>query len=119
MAKSNIMISDFSGIVFDYIFLFNNPLLYVTSEFDTRPYDFDDVNETPWQFSILDKIGKQLNEENFPQIKEIITSASEDEQLKINRDKAKDEAWMFRGHSAEHVVDFLKSKIITSTIEQE
>ena len=119
MARSNIMISDFSGIIFDYVFLFDNPLLYVDTDFDMRPYDFDDVPDTPWEFTTLEKIGRKITKDDFSQIKEIITSTAQDETLKKNRDTVKDEAWFYQGHSAEHVVDFLENKLKQLNVSKE
>lgn len=107
MSKSNIMISDFSGIIFDYSFLFDNSLLYVDSEFDKRPYDMDDVPMEAWQFETLKKIGIRVGEENFADIKTIIDNASSSSELKANREKAKAEAWANIGTSSKHIVDFL------------
>ncbi|GMO18290.1 MAG: CDP-glycerol glycerophosphotransferase family protein [Termitinemataceae bacterium] len=37
LSKSDIMISDFSGIIYDYIFLFDKPVIYVNNQIDLRP----------------------------------------------------------------------------------
>ena len=111
MSKSNIMISDFSGIIFDYAFLFDNPLLYVDSVFDARPYDLDDVPDKPWQFDTVEKIGIQIQEKDFTDIKTIIQNASGSSELKKNREEAKAQAWFNIGTSAKAVVDFLQSKV--------
>lgn len=111
MSKSNVMISDFSGIIFDYSFLFDNPLLYVETEFDKRPYDMDDVEDEAWQFETLKKIGIKIDENNLDNIKEVIQNATSNESLKAARAKAKEEAWFNIGSSAQKVVDFLVSKI--------
>ena len=39
LSKADIMISDFSSVIFDYCFLFDKPFLYCNNEFDHRPYD--------------------------------------------------------------------------------
>jgi hypothetical protein len=55
------MISDFSGIVYDYAFLYDKPVMFVKQGFDLRPYDADDLGENAinelWQFKTLEKIG--------------------------------------------------------------
>ena len=91
--------------------------MYVDTEFDMRPYDFDDVPDTPWEFTTLEKIGRKITKEDFADIKNIITSTTQDQTLKANRDKVKDEAWFYRGHSAEHVIDFLQQKVNSITNE--
>ena len=110
MSKSDIMISDFSGIIFDYVFLFNNPLLFVDVNFDKTPYDLDDLPHEAWQFETLNKIGVQIKEEDFSNIKNIIENSVSSEQLINNRQIAKSEAWMFQGEAAIKTVDFLLSK---------
>ena len=111
LSKADIMISDFSGIVFDYSFLFNKPLLFVAQGFDMRPYDADDLGEDAaeklWQFRTLKEIGIELKEEDFPKIGEIIQSASESRELLAARQKAKDTAWQFNGEAGKRIVDFL------------
>ena len=79
----------------------------------------DDVPQKPWQFEKLEKFGIKIEEKDFPDIKTIIQNASDSKELKDARAAAKDEAWFYRGHSAEHVVDFLKSKITTTTTDKE
>ncbi|MBN2860886.1 MAG: CDP-glycerol glycerophosphotransferase family protein, partial [Sphaerochaetaceae bacterium] len=101
--RADIMISDFSGVIFDYAFLFDRPFLYVNAEFDQRPYDMYDVERDPWQFRILPQIGRELKAESFPYIKEILLTALEDTLLKDNRDKARETAWQCRGQSGKLV----------------
>ena len=111
MAKSNVMISDFSGIIYDYAFLFNNPILYVDVNFDKTPYDLDDLPNEGWLFTALDDIGIKLLQSDFPSIKEIVEKTVFDEKLIENRLKSKDTAWMFRGESSIRVVDYLTKKL--------
>jgi len=107
LSQADIMISDFSGVIFDYCFLFDKPFLYCNNEFDHRPYDSGDLKETPWKFSVLKEIGVELNSAGFANIKEIISDACKSETLKENRLKAKDTAWQNRGHAGKAVYDFL------------
>ena len=116
MAKSDIMISDFSGIIYDYTFLFNKPVIYVNQGFDMRPYDADDLcTESAnklWQFRTLNEIGVELREEEFNFIGNIIKSISDNETLLIAREKAKNEAWQNRGEAGKLIVDFMISQHI-------
>lgn len=116
LAKADIMISDFSGIIFDYCFLFDKPFLYCNNEFDHRMYDSGDLKNLPWKFKILKEIGIELTYEKFENIKEIILQAVKSSALKENRNKARDTAWQNRGGAGESVYLFLTSvyKNITS-----
>ena len=115
LSRSNIMISDFSGVVFDYSFLLDRPFLYVNSDFDDRPYDAGDLEEKPWKVRILPEIGIELKEADFSNLKQILTNTSSDSVLSKNRQKAKDIAWQYRGESGKRVVDYLvrKQKALT------
>ncbi len=110
MQKSDIMISDFSGIIFDYIFLYDKPVIYVTQDFDLRPYDADDLHHEIWQFETLKKIGIELKEKDFPSIKKIIEVTADNENLRKARRQAKNEAWQYQGEGSKNAVDFLVKK---------
>ncbi|MDR1363894.1 MAG: CDP-glycerol glycerophosphotransferase family protein [Spirochaetaceae bacterium] len=117
LSKADIMISDFSGIIFDYVFLFDKPVLYVNHKIDMRLYDADDLLEDAdgcydsldriWQFRTLKEIGIELLDNFFDSIGEIIKNASDSAGLKAARHKAKDEAWQHRGMAGELTADFM------------
>lgn len=113
MKKSDIMISDFSGIIYDYTFLCDKPVMYVNAQLDLMPYDAYDLPENGkhiWQFDTLSKIGIELKEEQFNNIKEVIQSASDSKELEELRHQAKAQAWMNEGAAGKAVVDFMISK---------
>ena len=110
LSRANIMISDFSGVIFDYTFLFDRPFLYVHTDFDDRPYDAGDIEEEPWKFRVLPEIGIELKESDFTNLGQVLTDACSDVVLSSNRQKAKDTAWQYRGESGKRVVDYLVAK---------
>jgi hypothetical protein len=107
LTRSDVMISDFSGIIFDYAFLFGRPVLYANGEFDPRPYDSSDVDSTPWKFSVLPGLGRALERADFGRMREIVESVQEDESLKRGIDEARDQAWQHRSESGARAVDFM------------
>lgn len=111
MKKADIMISDFSGIIFDYTFLCDKPVMYVNADMDLMPYDAWDLHKPLWQFEILKKMGIELKEEQFASIKDIIQSASDSPELSAARKKARMQAWVFEGESGKRVVDYMISKV--------
>ena len=110
LSRADIMISDFSGVIFDYTFLFDRPFLYVNASFDSRPYDAWDIPEESWKFRILPKIGVELKEEQFPIIKQVLLDAAQDDELRTNREIAKNTAWQYRQESGKRVCDYLIEK---------
>lgn len=114
LKKADIMISDFSGIIFDYTFLCDKPVMYVNAGMDLRPYDAYDLDgKELWQYSVLRKFGTELKEEQFANIKEVIQSVSDSKELEEARHAAKAEAWMHEGEAGKNIVDFMVSKVET------
>ncbi|MDR2518296.1 MAG: CDP-glycerol glycerophosphotransferase family protein [Spirochaetaceae bacterium] len=111
LAKADCMISDFSGIIFDYLFLRDKPVLYVAQGMDLRPYDADDLEREPWQFRILREAAVELTEADFPAVKEIISRLSESGTYKAAREKAKKTAWDRPGEAGERILDFVMSHL--------
>lgn len=112
LKKSDIMISDFSGIIFDYTFLCDKPVMYVNAGMDLRPYDAYDLDgKELWQYSVLRKFGTELKEEQFANIKEVIQSVSDSKELEEARHAAKAEAWMHEDEAGKNIADFMISKV--------
>ena len=105
--KADIMISDFSGIIFDYIFLRDKPVLYVNHDFDKRPYDAGDIEHELWQFEVIKEMGIELKENDFPQITEIIKNAVNSESLALARKKAREDAWQYQGDAGKQIFNFM------------
>ncbi|MGE4455087.1 MAG: CDP-glycerol glycerophosphotransferase family protein, partial [Sphaerochaeta sp.] len=111
LSRSDIMISDFSGVIFDYTFLFDRPFLYVNADFDARPYDSYDIEEEPWKFRILPEIGVELQERDFQRIGDVLLETSKSTLLQENRKQAKETAWQYQGASGERVAEYLLTKL--------
>ena len=108
--KADILITDFSGIIFDYSLVFDKPLIYADTQFDSGVYDAAWLDEPMWSFRVLPKVGIQLKKEDFSRIGEIITKAFESEKLKQGRESVRSECWQHRGESAKLIADYLIKK---------
>jgi hypothetical protein len=108
LSKADIMISDFSGIIFDYMFLCGKPVIYVNYEFDIRPYDAHFLPDSElWQEKTLRETGFELREDGFAGIENIIKEANNSDALKAALQKAKDAAWQHRGEAGRITADFM------------
>lgn len=107
LKKADVMISDFSGIVFDYTFLCDKPVMYVNAGMDLRPYDAYDLNKKLWQYEVLEKFGTELKEEQFENIKDVIQSMSDSMELAEQRKIAKETAWMHQGNAGKNIADYM------------
>ena len=110
LRRSDILISDYSGIVFDFTLVFDKPLIYTDTNYDLNPYDASWIEEEPWTFGILPKIGIELNEDNVDKIKELIDKCIEDPSFGKGRDQARSETWVPMGNGAVLAVDFIMKK---------
>jgi hypothetical protein len=111
LSQSDIMISDFSGIIFDYVFLFNRPVLYHNTGFNMEIYDAGDLDHKPWKFEALGHFGVTLDESSFDHIGEVITSCLASKLLDDARRQAKNTAWQHIGASGERTADFLMATL--------
>lgn len=110
LCNSDVMISDFSSIIFDFCFLFERPFLYANASFDDEIYDSSDCSEKPWKFRVLPELGVELDEASFADIRLIVERLCADAIRADNRIKARDIAWQNRGESGARIVDFLARK---------
>ena len=110
LKNSDIMISDFSGVIFDYALIFDKPFIYTASDYDKSPYDCDWIDEELWTYSILPEIGIELAEDQFGNMKKVIDECIESDKLAAGRDKAREETWQYMGEGTKRVVDYLEKK---------
>ena len=110
LKKSDILISDFSGVLFEFSLVYDKPVIYTNADFDQSPYDSWWLNEPLWTFTVLSDIGTELTEENFGNLKADIDDCLNNPRFKENRQIARDQTWANYGHGAESVADYLISK---------
>ena len=110
LRKADIMISDFSGVMFDFCLVFDKPLIYTDAEYDDAPYDACWLDEEPWTFRVLPKLGSKLTDENMKDIGALIENCLTDKSFEQGRAEARAEAWAHIGESAPLVADYLIKK---------
>ena len=110
LRKSDILISDFSGVMFEFSFVFDKPIIYTDTKFDVRPYDADWIDETPWTFRVLPELGIELKDDNVDNIKSLIDECIEDSSYRKGREKARSEIWVNIGEGAARSADFIISE---------
>ena len=110
MYNSDILITDFSGIVFDYTYIFDRPIIYADTKVDTAPYDASWIDEEFWRLSILPKLGKRLDKDDFPRMKEVIDSVADSDEYRQGREECRNTSWQCRGEATVRTVDYLIKK---------
>ena len=110
LRRADILISDFSGVIFDFALVFDKPIIYADTSFDKSPYDACWLEEEIWTFKTLPKIGEQLGEEKLDHIKELIDGCLSEPKRQEARDIARAETWAYPGEAAKRTVDYLIQK---------
>lgn len=108
--RSDILISDFSGVIFDYTLVYDKPVIYTESEFDKGAYDAHWLDEPIWTYDILPKLGAKLTDENITKVKELIDRCIDAPQYAEGREQARRECWENIDTGASLTVDYLVCK---------
>ena len=107
---ADVMISDFSGVVFDYALVYDKPVIFTESTFDNSVYDAAWLDHPLWKFSVYPTLGVQLSEDDLPNMREVIERVMADENLAAGREQARKDVWAFPGESVVRTVDYLVAK---------
>ena len=105
LRRSDLMISDFSGVIFDYALIFERPVIYTDTKFDRAPYDAAWLDEELWTFETLPRIGRPLREEDFGALREIIPEMTESAAYREGIGRAVRESWACAGEAAVRIAD--------------
>lgn len=110
MERSDILITDFSGIIFDYSLTFNRLVVYTDTKFDPIIYDADWLDEKMWSLRVLPKLGIKLELDDGCDIKKVLLDAMKSETLAKGREEVRSECYSHRGESRKLIVDYLMKK---------
>lgn len=110
LGQADILISDFSGVIFDFSLVFDKPIIYTDPQIDVSPYDAWWLDTPLWTESALPRLGCQLTEDNMENLKEVIDSCLEDPKYAEGRRMVKEETWAYAGEGAKRTVDYLLNR---------
>lgn len=110
LKRSDIMLSDMSGVIHDFALVFDKPVMYALGGIDTAPFDAAWLDKPFWETEIFTDTGIPISEEQFSNLREVILTTLDDQEIKDRRKKARDEGWFYRGECAKRTVDYLIAK---------
>lgn len=112
LRRSDILISDFSGVTFDFAFVYDKPVIYTDTEFDTAPYDAWWIKDITWTEKTLKSIGMMLTEDKIDSssLKTMIDECLSSDIYANARKQAREERWEHPGEGAVRAVDYLIKK---------
>ena len=111
LSRADIMISDFSGVIFDYLLVFDKPIMYANAGFSKDPYDAWWLDETPWTFEMLPRLGKEITDDYKGALKSMIDECINDPSYSSARAEARTKGWMNAGNATKDTCDFLINKL--------
>lgn len=119
LRRSDILVSDFSGVIFDFTLIFDKPVIYTDPQFDVGLYDAWWLKEPLWTVSALPRLGCQLKPENMGNLKSLIDECLSDPRYAEGRRQARAETWEHPGEGARRTVDYLLQKYDELTAGEE
>ena len=119
LRRSDILVSDFSGVIFDFTLIFDKPVIYTDPQFDVGLYDAWWLKEPLWTVSALPRLGCQLKPENMGDLKSLIDECLSDPRYAEGRRQARAETWEHPGEGARRTVDYLLQKYDELTAGEE
>lgn len=73
MSQADIMISDFSGIIFDFYTLYQKPILTMHGNYEHRGRDASDLGGSVWDLDMIKEIGGVIHESDVSTIDVMIS----------------------------------------------
>lgn len=110
LRRADILISDFSGIIFDFSLVYDKPVIYADTEFDNSPYDAWWLDTPYWTFTALPRIGQKLTMDNLDTLKTMIDECIQNPKYAQGRREAREETWEHRGEGTKRAVEYLLNK---------
>ncbi len=108
--QSDILISDYSGVLFDFSLVFGKPIIYTETNFKDDEYDAHWLDEELWVFKTLPEIGRQIEVSDLKDIKKLIDDGLQNAQQKKAREQAISECWANISGSGAAICEYMISK---------
>jgi hypothetical protein len=105
MAMSDILVSDISGIVFDYAFLVGRPVLTMDFSVDKRGFEAMDLPFEPWELTSLELIGRRIGLDDIPALPAIIREETASQARAAQIRQLRNSHVLNFGHASEAAVE--------------
>ena len=119
LRRSDILISDFSGVIFDFSLIYDKPIIYTNPNFDLSVYDAWWLDTPLWTTGALPRLGHELAEDNMENLKDLVNTCLNDPKFAEGRRQVKAETWKHVGEGAARVADYLIAKYDEINAEME
>lgn len=72
LSRAEVMVSDFSGVVFDFAFVFERPVVTIGDGWQKDGYEAWDLDDPAWEMSVLDELGVHLSADETGRVVEAV-----------------------------------------------
>ena len=111
LRRSDILISDYSGVIYEFALVYDKPVICSDPKFDLAPYDAWWLKDkTLWTATALPRLGRMLSPENIRDLKTLIDESIDDPRFAEGRQQVREETWENIGQGAALAADYLCEK---------
>lgn len=118
MLDSDVLVSDLSGIVFDYAFILEKPVVTVAMKYDLRGMEANDLPYPAWELAKLPDLGASIRPEDIASLPEVIAAFPASEKFSTKMRRLREESlYNFRKSgaiAAEQVLE-LRNRMMAET----
>ena len=81
LSTTDLMISDLSGVIFDYAFIFEKPVINIKSDLNLLGTEANDLPYDVWELGMLYKVGKCIEADEIETLPKLISEILADDNL--------------------------------------
>ncbi len=107
LMNSHIMISDMSGVIFDYAFVFQKPVITMKFKANWGGTDGHFLGKNAWELGILNDMGQQISLKEIDNITDVISDLLANQNFKENIAKLRNKSLYNYGNVAKVAADTL------------
>ena len=105
LSRASVMVSDFSGVIFDFAFIFLRPVITLQYQSDMRGFDGFSIPHPAWEAETVKKLGRQVSAEELDRLPGIIGELTADKSFSDRILNLRRESVVHFGHAAGPVTD--------------
>lgn len=74
LSRAAVLVSDLSGVVFDFAFVFLRPVVTLEYKLEARGVEAMDLPYPAWEVDVLDKVGQRLSTDDLASLPDVVRS---------------------------------------------
>lgn len=107
LSRATVLVSDLSGVVFDFAFVFLRPVVTLAYPLDTRGFEAMDLPYPAWQLSALPELGRRLSAEEVASLPEIVRTLRDTQGMRQRLEAIRDAHVVNFGRAGEAIAESL------------